>query len=130
MQWLGSLPNKEEWVRNHDMLDHASWTDPDLLSSTELHSTLLHTHHCVDGPPPSQQNDVAQPPTGLRIHIRSPFRPYTHLRVRKILLQTTMLMSSCLRFTLPYLHGLLPVVQPISRLGWRSVGREGEGKVQ
>ena len=51
-------------MRNQVMLDNASWTATDLLSLTELHSTLLHTYHYVEASPPSQQNDDAQPANG------------------------------------------------------------------
>ena len=64
VQWLGSLPNKENWVRNQDMLDHTSWNAPDLQSLTELHSTMLHTYHCIEASSPSQHNDDAQPANG------------------------------------------------------------------
>ena len=64
VQWLGSLPNKENWVRNQDMLDHTSWNAPDLQSLAELHSTMLHTYHCIEASSPSQHNDDAQPANG------------------------------------------------------------------
>ena len=59
MQWLGTLPNKEMWVRNQDMLEPSSWTAPDLCSLRDLHATLTRDYHCVEGPLPSQQNDLA-----------------------------------------------------------------------
>ena len=59
VQWLGSLPNKDDWVRNQDMHDPATWIAPDLLSLTELHSTMIDTYHCVEGPQSPQQNAAA-----------------------------------------------------------------------
>ena len=50
VQWLGTLPNKEMWVRNQDIHDPSTWTAPDLCSLCDLHATLIREYHCVEGP--------------------------------------------------------------------------------
>ena len=41
------------------MLEPSTWTAPDLCSLRDLHATLIRDYHCVEGPLPSQQNDLA-----------------------------------------------------------------------
>ena len=54
-------------MRNQDMLHPVPWTAPDFLSLSELHLTLLHTYHSVEGPRRPNKVMVRKLPSGLRI---------------------------------------------------------------